>query len=46
MEKNLKKDRYTYRYGKWNHFAVYLKLTRHCKSMILQLKNKIKREKL
>ena len=24
-----------------NHFAVYLKLTQHCKPTILQLKNKL-----
>ena len=29
-------------YVELNHFAVHLKLTQHCKSTILQLKNKIK----
>ena len=32
MEKNLKKNLYI----KLNHFAVYLKLTKYCKSTILQ----------
>ena len=36
MEKNLKKNVYTYVY--MNHFAVHLKLTRHCKLTILQFK--------
>ena len=31
---------HSYRYVKPNHFAVHLKLTQHCKSTILQLKNK------
>ena len=25
-----------------NHFAIYLKLTQHCKSTILQLKKKVR----
>ena len=35
MEKNLKKNIY-----RKNHFAVYLKLTQHCKSTILQFLKK------
>ena len=30
---------YIHIYVKLNHFAVYQKLTHHCKSTILQLKN-------
>ena len=30
---------YIHIYIKLNHFAVHLKLTQHCKSTILQLKN-------
>ena len=34
MDKNMKKSTHTH--TKPNHFAVYLKLTRHCKSTVLQ----------
>ena len=33
---------WTYVYVYLNHFAVYLKLTQHCKSTTLQYKIKIK----
>ena len=38
MEKHLKKNIYS--------FAVYLKVTQHCKTTILQLKKKKKAEEL
>ena len=41
MEKNLKKNMYII-YLSMNHFAVYLKLTQHCKLTILQLKKDYK----
>ena len=36
---------YIYIYIKLNHFAVYLKLTQHCKSTILQYKIKINKKR-
>ena len=38
-EKNLKKYTHTHIYLNLNHFAVYLKLTQHCKQAILQFRN-------
>ena len=42
MEKESEKD-WIYVYVQLNHFTVYLELTHHCKSTILQ--NKIKENK-
>ena len=39
MEKESEKDR-IYVYVYLNHFAVYLKLTQHCKSTMIQYKIK------
>ena len=44
MEKESEKDR-IYVYVYLNHFAVYLKLTQHCKSTIPQYKIKVKLKK-
>ena len=44
MGKESEKE-WIYVYVKVNHFAVYLKLTQHCKSTILQCKKKIKLKK-
>ena len=41
MGKESEKE-WIYAYVKLNHFAVYLKVTHHCKSTILQHKIKIK----
>ena len=40
MEKIMKKEKKIYIY-KLNHFAVHQKLTQHCKSTILQLKENV-----
>ena len=44
MEKNLKKEYIVYiiEYIIYDHIAVYLKLTQHCKSTVLQLKHSFK----
>ena len=41
MEKNLKKNTYIFIYIYMNHFAVYFKLTQHCK-LTTSIKTKTK----
>ena len=38
MEKNMKKNIYVHLYVWLNHFAIYQKLTQHCKSTTPQFK--------
>ena len=51
MEKNLKNNIYIYSYPYiygyiyLNHFAVHLKLTQYCKSTVVQLEKKKKKER-